>query len=147
MKPEDIEKLNQDWVKEFLAEKHLARLGTANPKTAQPHVTPVWFDWDGECVYISAFISTRKAKEATRNPMISVLIDIAVKDGPTRAVLFEGKADVLDDPEQVAPLARQIYTKYVGSEGIKAPDVASWIDDPENRIIKLAPEHVYIWGW
>jgi len=147
MKPEDIEKVNQDWVKEFLGKKHLARLATANPKTAQPHVTPVWFDWDGECVYISAFISTRKAKEVTRNSRISVLVDIAEQDGPTRAVLFEGKAEVLDDPEQVAPLARRIYTKYVGPDGVQAPDVASWIVDPENRIIKLAPEHVYIWGW
>jgi nitroimidazol reductase NimA-like FMN-containing flavoprotein (pyridoxamine 5'-phosphate oxidase superfamily) len=147
MKPEDIEKLNQASVKEYLAETHLARLGTANPKTAQPHVTPVWFDWDGECVYISAFISTRKAKEVGRNLRISVLIDIAEKDGPTRAVLFEGKAELLVDPAQVAPLARRIYAKYVGAEGIKAKDVSSWIVDPENRIIKLAPEHVYIWGW
>lgn len=147
MKPKDIEKVNQPWVKEFLAEKILARLGTANPDTAQPHVTPVWFDWDGECIYISAFISTRKAKEVERNKRISVLIDIAEEGGPTRAVLFEGKAELLDDPDQVAPLARRIYTKYVGPEGIKAQDVASWIVDPENRIIKLAPERVYTWGW
>jgi nitroimidazol reductase NimA-like FMN-containing flavoprotein (pyridoxamine 5'-phosphate oxidase superfamily) len=147
MKPEEIEKLNQPWVKEFLAEPHLARLGTANPKTAQPHVTPVWYDWDGEYVYISAFISTRKAKEVARNKRISVLIDIAVKDGPTRAVLFEGEAELLDDPAQVAPLAKCIYAKYVGPEGILAPDVSSWIDDPENRIIKLAPKDVYLWGW
>ena len=38
----------QDWVKKLLAEPLLARLGTANPETAQPHVTPVWFAWDGE---------------------------------------------------------------------------------------------------
>jgi nitroimidazol reductase NimA-like FMN-containing flavoprotein (pyridoxamine 5'-phosphate oxidase superfamily) len=147
METEDREKLNRPCVKGFLAEKHLARLGTANPKTAQPHVTPVWFDWDGECVYISAFISTRKAREVEKNARISVLIDVAEQDGPTRAVLFEGKADFLDDPSQVAPLATRIYTKYVGEEGITAADVASWIVDAENRIIKLAPEHVYIWGF
>ncbi len=147
MKPEEIEKLNQPWVKEFLSKPHLARLGTANPKTAQPHVTPVWYAWDGECVTISAFISTRKAKEVARNKRISVLIDVAIKDGPTQAVLFEGEAELLDDPAQVAPLAKRIYTKYVGEEGILAPDVSSWIVDPENRIIKLAPQNVYIWGW
>jgi PPOX class probable F420-dependent enzyme len=144
---EDREKLNQSWVKEFLTQKHLARLGTANPKTAQPHVTPVWFEWDGECVYISAFISTRKAKEVRRNARISVLIDIAEQNGPTQAVLFEGKAELLDEPALVVPLATRIYTKYVGAEGVKAADVASWIIDAENRIIKLDPDHVYIWGW
>jgi PPOX class probable F420-dependent enzyme len=147
MKQEDFEKLNQPWVKDFLAEPYLARLGTADPKTAQPHVTPVWFEWDGECVYISAFISTRKAREVERNPRISVLIDIAVKDGPTQAVLFEGRAQFLSDPAQVAPLASRIYKKYVGQEGLQAEDVSSWIVDPENRIIKLSPEKVFIWGW
>ncbi len=81
--------LAQDWVQELLAEPLLARLGTANPATAQPHVTPVWFAWDGECLYISAFISTRKAREVSKNPRISVLIDT---NKPTRAVLLEGVA-------------------------------------------------------
>ena len=67
--------LAREWVQKLLAEPLLARLGTANPETAQPHVTPVWFAWDGERLYISAFISTRKAREVSENPRISVLID------------------------------------------------------------------------
>ena len=42
----------------FLAEAILARLATANPKTCQPHAVPVWFLWDGESAWISAFTST-----------------------------------------------------------------------------------------
>ena len=136
--------LSLDWVKELLSQPVLARLGTANPQNAQPHVTPVWFEWDGECLYISAFISTRKAKEVTKNPLISVLIDT---EKPTRAVLFEGEAEILTEPAEVIKHSESIYARYVGGEEVKKDPYQSWAHDPENRIIKLRPSHVYKWNW
>lgn len=134
--------LNTDWVKELLARPTLARLGTANPSTGQPHVTPVWFLWDGECVYISVFSSTRKGKEVARNQRVSVLVDV---DNPIKAVLFEGKADLLSDPAEVAPISERIYAKYVGVNEVKNDPYQRWIHDAENRIIKLKPEKVFNW--
>ena len=138
------EVLKQEWVKELLAEPLLARLGTANPVTAQPHVTPVWFAWDGECIYISAFLSTRKAREVVANPQISVLIDV---DNPTRAVLLEGTAEVIAEPGEVSKLSEFIYTRYVGAEEVKGDPYQSWVHDAENRIIRLRPVHAYAWRW
>lgn len=134
----------QEWVQKLLAEPILARLGTANPRTTQPHVTPVWFAWDGECLYISAFISTRKAREASENPRISVLIDT---DTPTRAVLMEGAAEVIVDPGKVQPLSEWIYARYVGEGEVKKSPYAGWTTDAENRVIKLRPEKVFAWRW
>jgi nitroimidazol reductase NimA-like FMN-containing flavoprotein (pyridoxamine 5'-phosphate oxidase superfamily) len=138
------EVLGQEWVKEFLARPLIARLGTANPKNVQPHVTPVWFEWDGECLYISAFISTRKGKEVTANPRISVLIDV---DNPTFAVLLEGVAEVLTEPVEVAKRSERIYTRYVGEKDVKGDPYQSWAHDPENRIIKLRPARAHVWKW
>jgi hypothetical protein len=131
-------------VRELLAEPLLARLGTANPKTAQPHVTPVWYEWDGERLYISGFISTRKLREVSANGLVSILIDT---DHPIRAVLMEGCAEVWDDPARVAPRAQSIYSRYVGAEGVQQSLYQSWVHDPENRIIALKPSAVYVWGW
>ena len=136
--------LSLDWVKELLSQPVLARLGTANPLNAQPHVTPVWFEWDGECLYISAFISTRKAKEVTKNPRISVLIDT---DKPTQAVLLEGEAEVLTEPSEVSKRSESIYARYVGEKEVREDPYQAWAHDPENRIIKLRPSHVYKWNW
>lgn len=143
--PHDPQKaLSLPYVQDLLARPLIARLGTANPKSAQPHVTPVWYEWDGDCLYISAFISTRKGREVTANPLISVLIDT---DGPTHAVLLEGTAEVWADPERVAPRAESIYARYVGAEGVKEATYQSWVYDGENRIIVLKPARVYAWGW
>jgi len=136
--------LNLPYVQDLLSRPLLARLGTASPKSAQPHVTPVWYEWDGEYLFISAFISTRKGREVSANPLISVLIDT---DHPTRAVLLEGAAEVWDDPDRVVPRAESIYARYVGAEGVKEDTYQSWVHDTENRIIALKPTHVYAWGW
>jgi nitroimidazol reductase NimA-like FMN-containing flavoprotein (pyridoxamine 5'-phosphate oxidase superfamily) len=144
MKAKVYKVLEKDWVKELLSQPVLARLGTANPKNAQPHVTPVWFEWDGECLYISAFISTRKCKEASINPRISVLIDV---DNPTRAVLLEGMAEVLVEQVEVSRRSESIYTRYVGEKDVKSDPYQSWVVDEENRIIKLRPERVFTWNW
>jgi PPOX class probable F420-dependent enzyme len=138
------ETLGQEWVKDLLAQPLLARLGTANPKNAQPHVTPVWFEWDGECLYISAFTSTRKCKEASANPRISVLIDV---DNPTRAVLLEGVAEVVAEPAEVMKRSESIYARYVGEKDVKGEPYQAWVHDQENRIIRLRPARAYVWRW
>jgi PPOX class probable F420-dependent enzyme len=136
--------LSTPWVISLLTQPILARLGTCNPKTAQPHVTPVWFAWDGECVLISGFISTRKFREIERNPRVSILVDTGNPGEETRGVLFEGQAELIADPAEVSPISRHIYAKYAGSEGL-TDEMESWAVDPENRIIRLKPAKVYAW--
>jgi general stress protein 26 len=134
----------------FLAHPYLARLATAvpareDPAHAQPHNVPVWFLWDGQSIWISAFQSTRKGKEVKRNPRIAVLIDVEQAVGGVSAVLMEGKAEIVLEPATVQEMSRRIYTHYMGEEGVKAPDPQSWIVDPDNSIIKLTPSKIFTW--
>lgn len=139
------EKLSQAWVQNMLAQPLLARLATSNPITLQPHVVPVWFAWDGEAVLVSAFSSTRKVREVIQNKQISILVDTGNPGEATRGILFEGNAELIQDSDQVAVLARQIYTCY-SHDGILDAAAESWLIDPENRIIRLKPEKIYTWG-
>jgi PPOX class probable F420-dependent enzyme len=134
------------WVKALLNEPVLARIGTCNPRTMQPHVVPVWFEWDGECLWVSAFSSTRKVKDLHKNPMISVLIDVDRPGETARAVLLEGRAELITDPATVQQMATRLYTRYMGPEGVLAADPQSWIVDPENTMIKLTPTRAFAWG-
>ena len=140
------EKLIQDWVVELLGQPVIARIGTCNPQTLQPHIVPVWFEWDGENLWISAFRSTRKAKDLLKNQRIAVLIDNHSLEVTARAVLLEGSVEVIDDPANVAEHATSIYKRYLGEDGVLAAEPQSWIVDPENLIFKLCPEKVYAWG-
>lgn len=133
-------------IEAFLAEAILARLATANPKTCQPHAVPVWFLWDGESAWISAFTSTRKVKDLLKNRLCSIVIDTQAGGLPLTGVVLEGEAELITEPrETVRDMAIRIYAKYMGPEGVKTKDPQSWAVDPENTIIKLTPAHIYSW--
>ena len=136
----------KDLIEAVLAEPVLARLATTNPKTLQPHVVPVWFAWDGEHVWISSFVSTRKIRELKINPRGAVLIESKQEGSKLQAVLLEGTVELVTQPRQlVRKLARRIYIRYLGQEGIKDAEPQSWLNDAENLLIKLTPERVISW--
>jgi len=138
-KQEDIEAL--------LARPLLAHVGTANPVTGQPHITLVWFLWDGEALWISGFASSRKFREMRANPRVAILIEPAdPKDSKLQAVLFEGAIELFQEPRSlVEEMSHRIYVRYLGEAGVLAADPQSWIHDPENRAARLKPSRVYTW--
>jgi hypothetical protein len=143
---EKNQKNRKDLVEAVLAEAVLARLATTNPKTLQPHVVPVWFLWDGECVWISSFVSTRKIRELRINPRGAVLIESKQEGGKLTAVLLEGAVELVSEPrEVVSEVASQIYIRYLGQEGVMEPEPQSWLRDPENMLIKLTPTKIISW--
>ncbi len=123
----------------------LARLGTT--RNGQPHVVPVWFLWDGESIWISAFRSTRKVKDLLRNPLCAVLIEPKeVLPGELQAELLEGRAELICAPDpRVALISTRIYTRYLGEEGVLAAEPQSWIYDAENTLVRLTPQKTYTW--
>jgi general stress protein 26 len=143
---DEIAKTREPRVIELLSMTVNARLGTANPETQQPHVVPVWFLWDGESVWISAFSSTRKVKDLQRNRRCSILIEPSEPaNSGLQAVLLEGICELIAEQPFVAVMSEKVYEKYLGPEGVKAKEPQSWKGDPENRIVKLTPEKVYVW--
>src|SRR4030065_2654591 len=90
----------QGLIEAVLAGPVLARLATTNPKTLQPHVVPVWFAWDGEHVWISSFVSTRKIRELKINPRGAVLIESKQEGGQLQEGILEGTGGLVTQPRQ-----------------------------------------------
>jgi PPOX class probable F420-dependent enzyme len=134
-------------IEEFLRKPLIAHLATCNPQTLQPHTVPVWFEWDGTQVWISTFRSTRKVREILANPLISVVVDSDSPGDPAIGVLFEGEAELLNDPAQGIERGGSIYARYLGVEGALAEEPQSWLHDPEHLLIRLEPKKVYTWGF
>ncbi|MEA5077086.1 MAG: pyridoxamine 5'-phosphate oxidase family protein [Anaerolineaceae bacterium] len=137
----------QSLIDAFLASPHIARLATVDAAGA-PHVVPVWYGWDGAVLWVSSFANTRKITHIEHNPALSVAVDIVEPDGTTRAVILEGRAELIRQPrELVHQKSTWIYTRYLGLDGVLAADPQSWIVDPLNLLIKLVPLHVSTWGF
>jgi general stress protein 26 len=121
-------------------------MATANPKTLQPHVVPVWYAWDGTSLWITTFRNTRKVKDLLKNPAISVVVDSAAPVEGLSAVILEGKVEIVVLPRsEMEEKTVWIYTRYLGPEGVMAAEPQSWIKDPELMLIRLTPSWVKIW--
>jgi PPOX class probable F420-dependent enzyme len=139
------EKIN--FINKFLDEPLIARLATAD-LNGQPHAVPVWYGWDGTSIWVSSFSNTRKIKDLYQNPRISIVIDKSEEGGETKAVIMEGKAELVVEPRDF--LKKQflwIYQRYLGEEGVKEQQPREWIEDSHNLLVKLNPEKVYMWSW
>jgi hypothetical protein len=113
----------------------------------QPHVVPVWFEWDGENLWISSFSSTRKNRDLARNPYAAAVIDEAPSGVENWAVIFEGPVELVTEPKDfLYQKTEAIYRRYLGAEGVLASDPQSWIRDPENTLIKLTPTKTRSWS-
>jgi nitroimidazol reductase NimA-like FMN-containing flavoprotein (pyridoxamine 5'-phosphate oxidase superfamily) len=139
-------KMNKEAIDAALQAPHLARLATADPATLQPHVVPVWYGWDGESVWISSYSSTRKIRELKSSPYCSIVVDAAEGVEGVSAVLFEGKAELVTTRRDfLREKITWVYARYLGPEGVLAPDPQRWLDSPENLLIKLTPERIIAW--
>lgn len=130
----------------FLAESLLARLATASAETLQPHVVPVWYEWDGEIFWINSYESTRKIGELRDNPKCAVVVDVAESQHGISAVLFEGEIEIVTEPRDfVRDMALRIYARYLGADGVLEPAPQEWANAPESLILKLKPQFVRVW--
>jgi general stress protein 26 len=138
---------HKDKIEAFLSGSLMARIATVDPQTLQPHTVPVWYEWDGEHIWISSFRSTRKVKEIISNPLVSVIVDTDNLGEPARAVLFEGPAELLTDPRLGIERGGSIYARYLGQEGAQGEEPQSWLHDPDHLLIRVKPTKVMSWGF
>jgi hypothetical protein len=119
---------------EFLARPLYAHLAHASQDG--PRESPVWFDWDGKCIWIiggTSFPTNLKV-----DPRCALgIVDWQPRTGLSHHVGIRGRADVV--PFE-AERARTIFRKYFG------PDETAW--DPRFDDVftgELGLEMVRIW--
>ncbi len=139
-------RISKESINKFLELVLICRIATVDSQ-GYPHVVPGWYGWDGESLWISAFRSTRKVRNIRYTPMISVAIDTTTNHLDNRAVVLEGKAELVERPRDfLREKTTWIYSRYLGTEGVLKEEPQSWIDDDENLLIKLTPERIKSWG-
>lgn len=130
----------------FLQRQRVGRLATAD-QTAQPHVIPVCYAWDGGYVYIAldakpkrvAPQQLKRVRNLLANPQVALVVDRYSEDWTQLGyLLIRGIATLLPptDPDHAAIVAllRQRYPQYQ----------AMPID--EQPIIAIQPVAATAWG-
>ena len=84
-------------IEAFLRAPRNAIVGT-NRTAGAPQLSPVWYIYEDDCLYISIGAGTAKHRNLQRDPRISICVDGCHPDA--RAVMMYGTAEMIegDDP-------------------------------------------------
>ena len=104
-----------------------AFLDSSPPRTAKvatvradgrPHVVPVWYATDGDRLFFTTDHSSVKAKSLRHDPRIAICVDDEAP--PFSFAMVEGRAELIDDLEQLRRWSRVIGGRYMGPEVAEA---------------------------
>ncbi len=93
--------MSKEEIDEFLSGRWVARVATIG-KDGYPHVAPLWYYWDGQCLYLSLTRNRQGCKNLRRNPRCSVVIDmddrplIGMRSNLAKAVVITGDAEMAE---------------------------------------------------
>lgn len=111
-------KMSKEEYTEFLLQgTKTGKLATVR-EDGRPHVTPIWYQLDGEDLIFNTHIDTVKAKNMARDPRISIAIDDQTP--PYSYVTIEGTVTFSQDPEELLRWATKIGGRYMGENQAEA---------------------------
>ncbi|HCI82254.1 MAG TPA: TIGR03667 family PPOX class F420-dependent oxidoreductase [Ktedonobacter sp.] len=107
----------------------------------RPHLVPVWFYWDGSTVLIFSQPNNQKIRNLRHNS--NVMLALEAKDGGDDVVLFEGKAELLQQPAaQVLPSGyEQKYAEGLKNLGMSKDQMMASYSQP----IRITPTKFISW--
>lgn len=91
--------MNGPEIDDFLSGRWVARVAT-NGRDGYPAVTPLWYYWDGKCVYFNIARTRLTLRNLERDPRCSVVIDMddrplmGMRSNMAKAVLIVGDAEL-----------------------------------------------------
>ena len=140
---------------EVLTTSHFAYLCTTDQDN-QPHITPMFFVFDGATndIYVTASSGSKKMKNIHDNPKISLTIDVRDATNPfnNRGVMVQGKAVVhyaidslsaLDD-ENLLQVYATFKNKYPVLKKVKSPAIDEYKKFSES-LIEISPKKMVYW--
>ena len=126
---------------DFLRTERTCRLGTVG-RDGTPHVTPLWFVWDGSAVWLNSIVKSQRWTDVVRTPQVSVLVDAGVEFMELVGVEIKGTVRQVGEvpragqaePELEGP-ERLFANKYAGSDEMHYDGRHAWLQVVPTKII------------
>ena len=124
----------------FLADERVCRVATIGADGA-PHVTPLWFVWDGKSLWLNSIVRSQRWVDLQREPRIAIVIDAGREYGELCGVEIEGSVSVVGNvprgPEAIealVPVERAFDRKYSQSDEYSPDGFHAWLRVDPSKI-------------
>lgn len=127
----------------FLSEERTCRVATASG--AGPHLTALWFVWDGEALWLTSIVKSQRWTDLERDPRVSVLVDTGDAFGELRGVELRGRAERVGEvprtgePNELLVEPERLFgDKYAGGR---------FGHDGRHAWLRVVPEKITSWDF
>jgi len=126
----------------FLAAERTCRVATISPDG--PHATPLWFAWDGSCLWLYSIVRSQRWADLMRDPRIGVTVDGGVAYFELHGVEITGSVEVVGDTPVTGPRP--------GLEKVEAEFARKYMDgemhhDGRHGWLKVTPTKIVSWDF
>jgi PPOX class probable F420-dependent enzyme len=133
--------MSPEEVSAFLGQARTARVAT-NSADGTPHISPLWFGWDGESIWFYSVVRTQRWTDVARDGRAAVVIDDGHEFGELRGVELRGTLEVVGpvpvtgSTPETAEAERLFAAKYTGG---------TMYHDERHAWLRLTPTKLVSW--
>jgi len=129
---------------EFLAGERTCRVATASPQG--PHVTPLWYVWDGTALWLTSVVTSQRWTDLARDPRVAVLVDAGEGYDELRGAELRGAVEVVGEvPRTGAPDERLAEAELLFARKYAGGDVMH--HDGRHAWLRLVPGKITSWDF
>ena len=128
----------------FLSLERTCRVASVG-RGGSPHVTPLWFAWDGASLWLTSIVHSQRWTDLQRDPRVSVIVDAGTDFMELRGVELRGRAEVVGE----VPRTGEPVPELEGPERLFADKYAGGtvVYDGRHAWLRITPTKVVSWDF
>ena len=140
-------KMSEEELSSFLQKQISLQIGTIN-KDGSPHLTTMWYFYDGENFIFHTYTKSQKIINLKRDSRITLLTEAGSQYSDLQGIIVYGNAEIINGKDSLEEVIR--YMEMVGEKYVKDEDGAQYIEGmklqaPKRSVVIVKPSKFISW--
>lgn len=140
-------KMSEEELSSFLQKQISLQIGTIN-KDGSPHLTTMWYFYDGENFIFHTYTKSQKIINLKRDSRITLLTEAGSQYSDLQGIIVYGNAEIINGKDSLEEVIR--YMEMVGEKYVKDEEGAQYIEGmklqaPKRSVVIVKPSKFISW--
>ena len=139
--------MSQEERLQFLEKQISIQIGTIN-KDGSPHLTTMWYVYDGNNFIFHTYTKSQKIINLKRDSIITLLTEAGSQYSDLQGIIVYGNAEIINGKDSLEEVIR--YMEMVGEKYVKDEDGSQYIEGmklqaPKRSVVIVKPSKFISW--